>query len=210
MIKITFWREGSANNSSSSHSIIFTKTPLSTDEYSEFGWEFFTAADDESKLNWAILCLHSGWRDTNPLPYQLPNIPAKVLSELSNQQFRVWVDSMGFKVNWNNLFGDDYSYVDHQSIFTFPTYRDVDKGLNLEFAKEFINELLKDEYKVLGGNDNSDSDHRSSGLNEKTTELMKVYSRFQESDRAIAVKDEETGEWIISGSSGLYKFKFEK
>jgi hypothetical protein len=40
-MKITFFREGYANNSSSSHSIIFTNEELKTTEYKEFGWDNF-------------------------------------------------------------------------------------------------------------------------------------------------------------------------
>ena len=53
-MKIHNIRMGLATNSSSTHSLIFMHpgVQLATDEYSDFGWGNFTAADIESKENY--------------------------------------------------------------------------------------------------------------------------------------------------------------
>lgn len=207
-MKITFWREGSANNSSSSHSIIFTKKELGTTETSEFGWDFFTAADKESKLNYAVISLYSDWHTDNSI-YGCKNISYSDIDEFRQTQFKRWFSDNFVKFhveidNWNDIFD---GYVDHQSAFTFPRYRDLSKGINTEFAKAWINELLKDEYKVLGGNDNTDEVHPNK-FDGEINDFIRCYDMFCESDRdTIAVFDESTDEWVISSKSGLFKIK---
>lgn len=205
-MKITFWREGSANNSSSSHSIIFTKTKLGTTEWTEFGWDFFTAADKESKLNYAVISLLSDWNMDNPISH-CKNISYKEINEFYHTQFKQWFSEnfSEFHIDyWNQIFD---GYVDHQSAFTFPRYRDLSKGINVEFAKSWINELLRDEYKVLGGNDNTDEVH-SNKFDGEINDFIRCYDMFCESDAdTIAVFDELTNEWVISSKSGLFKIK---
>jgi len=205
-MKITFWREGSANNSSSSHSIIFTKKELRTTETSDFGWDFFTAADATSKLNYAVISLLSDWNMDNPISH-CKNISYEEIDEFLHAQFKQWFleNFSEFHIGyWNEIFD---GYVDHQSTFTFPRYRDLSKGINVEFAKAWINELLRDEYKVLGGNDNIDKVHPNK-FDGEINDFIRCYNMFRESDPdSIAVFDELTGEWVISSNSGLFKIK---
>ncbi len=217
MVKITFWREGSANNSSSSHSIIFTSKPLSSDEDSEFGWNFFTASDSDDKLNYCIKALHCTWLQHNSIPWSTTNIDYKDIEAFTNNQFIKW-----FKLNFNDLYRKvenkigyilDEVNIDHQSVFTFPSYRDTSKGLNVEFAKAWINEIIGKNYAILGGNDNGDGKHRHQQYHEGDTDAIKIYDLLTESGiKNIIVKDGETDEWVLStmsdyNKSGLYKFK---
>lgn len=205
-MKITFWREGSANNSSSSHSIIFSNKELRTTESSEFGWHFFTAADKESKLNYAVTSLLANWLADNSI-YGCKNISYSDIDEFRQTQFKRWFSEnfSEFSIDyWNEIFD---GYVDHQSTFTFPRYRDLGKGINAEFAKAWINELLRDEYKVLGGNDNTDKAHPNK-FDGEINDFIRCYDMFCESDNdTIAVFDELTDEWVISSKSGLFKIK---
>lgn len=205
-MKITFWREGSANNSSSSHSIIFTKKELLTTQSSKFGWDFFTVADYNSKLNYAVITLYENWHGDNRLG-SCKNIPYKTIDEFLHTQFKRWFadNFTQFHIaDWEAVFD---GYVDHQSRFTFPRYRDFGKGINVEFASAWMNELLKDEYKVLGGNDNDERIHPHANTVE-LTDFIRCYNMFCETgDDVIAVFDDLTDEWVISSNVGLFKIK---
>jgi len=208
-MQITFWREGNANNSSSSHSIIFAKdNNLVSDEHSQFGCEYFTAADKQSKLNYALICLYSTWRRFNDMGWNHANINPEDLKHFYQDQFRKWLPKQLHPSRWVDVFE---GFVDHQSNFTFPSYRDVGRGVNIDFAIEWITELMKDEYVILGGNDNNDGEHQSKELSSGTTDLIMVYNQLCGSYglNNIAVKDELTKEWLISlEHGGLIKFKF--
>lgn len=216
MVKITFWREGSANNSSSSHSIIFTSKPLTSDEDSDFGWNFFTASDPDDKMNYCIKALHCTWLQHNAIPWSTTNINHKDIEAFTNGQFIKW-----FKLNFNDLYRKvenkigyilDEVSIDHQSVFTFPSYRNTLMGLNVEFAKAWIDEIVNGNYAILGGNDNDDK-HRHQKYHKGDTDAIKIYDLLSDSGiKNIIVKDEETDEWVLSttndyNKSGLYKFK---
>lgn len=209
MIKITFYRPGPANNSSSSHGIIFTKKDLPTDEYVEFGWSYFTASDERSKKNYALICLYDTWRRHNNLGWEHANISYDDLKRFYREQFVKWLPLKLRPDYWEDIFD---GYVDHQSLFVFPVYRDVSKGINIEFAIDWINELLSPEYVILGGNDNDGDEHPFSIHDfPALVNLSMVYRELCEASITnIAVKDEMTGEWVISKSGGgILKFKFD-
>lgn len=205
-MKITFWREGSANNSSSSHSIIFSNKELRTTETSDFGWDFFTVADEAAKLNYAVISLYSEWYTDNHIS-GCKNISSEEIDYFRREKFKQWFRSYfpKFEIEyWHEIFG---GYVDHQSSFIFPRYRDLSKGINVQFANAWISELLKPEYKVLGGNDNTEGVH-SNRFDGEINDFIKCYDMFCEANRdVITVFDETTSEWVISTDRGLFKFK---
>jgi hypothetical protein len=144
-MKIHNIRMGLATNSSSTHSLIFmdSKEYASnnpTDEYHEFGWDNFTAADEISKENYLGTIL-------------LNNLTFLVGIDIA----RLVVD--GLFPNRSN-FSDqlENGYVDHQSAFGFPTDWEG-KGLNVEFFKELRDYVINNPIAILGGNDNGDNDH---------------------------------------------------
>ena len=104
--------------------------------------------------------------------------------------------------------------IDHDSTMAFPCYRDVSKGLNVEFAQAFMHEVLKPNYVVLGGNDNSDA-HPLSGLDDVGRNALRTLYRMLEETNSCMVlceKDEKTGEFILSSFNGgnLLKVRFEE
>ena len=59
-MQYTFIRKGFANNSSSSHSIIFAPDAKLFDEYNgaEFGWDFFTCSSTKAKDLYLLATLY--------------------------------------------------------------------------------------------------------------------------------------------------------
>jgi len=135
-------RLGFANNSSSSHSIVFLKNPSrasdnDSDGY-EFGWNFFTAVSKRSKENYLIATVGAQLKDL------VGESTARIiLSHLLNRP-----------ENDMDLDG----YVDHQSCLVIP--QDFHgNSIDVEYLKELREVLLRDDVAVLGGNDNEDIAH---------------------------------------------------
>ena len=133
-------RLGFANNSSSTHSFIFLPEQSVQDydvEGNEFGWQNFTAASDESKLAYLALAFQS-------------NLAHHIGEDYS---WMVVKELMGVEAG---------GYIDHQSTPTLPLkyeklyYR---PEIDMEFVEEFKQFLLQPGLVILGGNDNSESEH---------------------------------------------------
>jgi len=207
-LRITFWREGFATNSSSQHSMIFTdKAPtLTTTETRNFGWSLFTAASQEAKLNYMLCCLYSSWRMMTEIDAYNSIIPSENFREFRLIEFRKWVGLhvpvMGnvpsdFDGEW------DWGSVDHESRMTFSRYRDDQdkRGLNVEFAEAFIREFVENNYVMLGGNDNDEEVHPLVCEDQpEDNHLARVYSAMRERDPhyLICEKDHLTGEFVCS------------
>ena len=131
-------RLGFANNSSSSHSIIILpknkKAKTSSDAASgDFGWGFFTAADEKSKKNYFAINLYN-------------NLESIFGAEIAKKMCE---DIFGTVPN---------GYVDHQSVLSFPLSFDR-KSVNLNFMQD-LNKYLEDNNVVIcGGNDNTAEEH---------------------------------------------------
>lgn len=215
-MEITFYRQGHANNSSSSHSLIFAPgLNGKSDEDREFGWQNFTAADKSSKLNYILICLFRTWDD------------------LSNIRSDNWSNKLGFSYDdlltmkylfFEKWFLKNFSdleldlniikngYVDHQSIFTFPLYRDA-TNINIELAREIINELINNDYLILGGNDNDGEIHnlKDCDTNSKLDFKNFWFSAMERDVKSLlSAYDSLTEEYIISdkSSGSLIKIKF--
>lgn len=222
-MKITFYRQGYANNSSSSHSLIFTREDESkrSDESYEFGWRHFTCSAREDKLNYLYICLHESWfslfRYQNIADNVIDNNLKEDYEDISwnlfiHKYFPIFYETKKYiKFHYEE---ERYSYVDHQSVFTFPCYRDVDKGINIEFANDFINEVVNKNYVILGGNDNEeDNGHKLKYLDTSEHDDVKLLYRClaEHSPKdIICVKDDKTGEYVISllKNGNLMKVKF--
>lgn len=213
-MKITFYRKGHANNSSSSHSLVFTNEfkTIGNTEDSEFGWDFFTVSSLESKKNYILCCLRDSFFASIDLRWNCnADISYKMFEEFKENLFKSWINVYfsDFKFDLNII---DDSCVDHQSVFMFPTYRDKQRGINKELANSVIKEFLRSEYIVLGGNDNHDRSHHLSDLRESQTEFIKFW-RFCIDTYKLnkAEYDIKTSEYVVSkdGYDGsLIKIKF--
>lgn len=134
-MKIHNFRTGFACNSSSTHSLVLLPSgSYNTDEDCQFGWDYFTAASKESKLNYLLLTIYENIKD------QIGHDAAKLFAE--------------------SLLGNEMSengYIDHQSVYTLPR---KGKFLDLEFLKELKEFILREDVLILGGNDNDEEEHK--------------------------------------------------
>ena len=209
-MKVTFYRQGHANNSSSSHSLIFKNDikDISTDEYEEFGWSNFTCADKDAKKNYIFACLRDSYNAHIQLNYEnTKDIEYDDIEEFRKSLFTKWINRNFSEFEFDL---DTGAYVDHQSAFYFPTYRDKSKGINKEFAKSVIHELLDNNYVFLGGNDNGDADHPLTDSSDRITPFMEVWYFFKERVGMVEF-DNKTGEYVMCGPSNigsLMKIKF--
>jgi MoaA/NifB/PqqE/SkfB family radical SAM enzyme len=181
MLHVSNLRLGFANNSSSSHSIVFFpgvgNRSTSYGRY-EFGWEYFKLASKDSKLDYLLVAL------ANNLQYQLGKELAKtVMLQLSGKDY---IDDEVFD-----------GYIDHQSAITFPQPF-VGVGIDPEFYTDFQNYVLKDGVVIFGGNDNDDS-----GDNGGTKELP---DGITELHNTVARKDGQV--WALFNRLNGNKFRF--
>lgn len=210
-MKITFYRQGHANNSSSSHSLIFTSKHqnISTDEEQEFGWHYFTCGTVDGKKNYLLSCLRDSFRRSLKFSYNyLSDVDHSLFTKFEKDVFNTWVDEYFSEFEFNTKLD---TYVDHQSVFMFPTYRDASKGINKEFAKDLIRKLLEPGFVFLGGNDNDDRSHSLVDLHEEN-EFVNIWRTFKDAYTLSMVEfDVKTGEYVFSagGNVGsLLKLKF--
>ena len=215
--KITFWRESFATNSSSEHALAFVSNieDWVTDTTKDFGWGHFTAASREAKLKYMMLCLYSSWSRLTEISTYKSIIDSKAIEAFLLGQFKVWVkENVPILKDHIDEFSNDYDYghVDHQSMMTFPCHRLPERDyLNAEFAQAFIQELVENNYVILGGNDNEDSDHPDIGLNEpEMNHLAAIYHAMTEKDpkTLLCEHDHKTGEWVCSDKHNGRLFKF--
>ena len=182
MINIFNIRNGFANNSSSSHSIIFKSTPIElTDNYPSdlsFGWDNFTIGTKDGVLDYlkAILCCN--------FQYGMNEDYIKCI-------VKSWVGDI-----------DDLNYlpnIDHQSIISLPhTY--TGDAIHKDFFMEFKNLLLSQDTVILGGNDN-DGEHPLTGLKGTIPNLLTERSGF------IVKKDHMFNYWTFFNRFDGTKFR---
>jgi hypothetical protein len=211
-MKITFLRHGHSNNSSSSHSLIFTRQELpSSDESSEFGWQHFTCSNKQDKLNYLLTCLYDKFSRSIKFPslyeiddYENDDWHSSVksaregLSNLEKALFEKWVEIyLGYKDF--NVSG----YVDHQSAISFPYNRGGEK-IHHEFAKSFINEFVSGDWYVFGGNDNEDRcDPPISDEKSDFEDFRAVWKFLTDTGDIMCVKDQLTSEYVLSNMGGV-------
>lgn len=216
-MQITFFRQGHSNNSSSSHSLIFTRGDLpESDENSDFGWQYFTCSSKESKLNYLLFSVRDQLSKIINFPY---------LNNIDNYQDKEWSSFISeckgsisriensIIINWvRKYLGIEVEkiegYVDHQSQIYFPFDRSGEK-LHVDFARDFINEFVNGNWYVFGGNDNEEESYDTptvddSNLDEKTAQYAKLWSYLTDSGDHLCVKDELTGEYVLSNTGGYY------
>lgn len=150
-MKIHNIRMGLATNSSSTHSLIFMSPAnyknTSTDEYGDFGWSFFTAANKTSKENYLGYTLMSNLEQV--MGKQNAAVIMASLFPSRGKDFANQLDHGGYGI-------------DHQSRMTLPVNWNG-KGIDLEFFRAFRDYILKNPIAILGGNDNDDHAHPLAG-----------------------------------------------
>lgn len=151
-MKVFKYKKGFATNSSSSHSIISVKDVgliknVKTDEYSDFGWNFFTLADEPSKKEYFGILLETALKSAG----------------FSNKMVE---DMLG------DFMPSESSHIDHQSnyIAKFSNMPRDDVKYFVDAIKAFA---LKESTIVLGGNDNTYYNHPLANLaDEEETHLV--------------------------------------
>jgi len=204
-MKIKSIRYGFANNSSSSHSIVFLGDFRADDDAEgtdSFGWDYFTAIKEQSKKEYlfatllqagkmahynatTILTEKIGWlnpEDKFDKSQQGSNYNER---EQCSPQIKTFKDysrkvekDLQFEIllkDFSDVFGEemikrwldtDYDvdeyisgipYIDHQSVLALPIH--PDGSLHAKFIKHFFQVLIKENFAILGGNDNSGEPH---------------------------------------------------
>lgn len=170
-MKIFNVRLGFANNSSSTHSLIFLPKAHDNDvEGGDFGWGHFTAASAEAKRLYLAATIYSNFS------YSMGDAIAKIVAEAV----------AGVKLPKD-------AYVDHQSLISIPMAWDG-KGPDMEFLEDLKKYLLQDGLVILGGNDNSEGSHP---LDDGTSFSLPI----RENDHLIARRDERAGTWTVFNKS---------
>jgi hypothetical protein len=200
---VSFIREGFANNSSSSHSIIlpkdFDSVPDRSGEVSscEYGWSFFTLKSRIEKEAYLLTALKESIHDS------LRNVEVCEGMGISNQVFDYHVAAIkGFKHLSEDLVESaKEGYIDHQSQLYFPI-RVTRQGVSvdMEFFNAFAKEILDKSYVILGGNDNDETPFGSILDNSDAhwvirylSRDIKRYSKYDESFDEFVIIDAATG-----------------
>lgn len=182
-IEVLNARLGFANNSSSTHSMIFLDdgAPTPKDrlvEEQEFGWELFTAASPEAKLSYLGQTIY----------YSLTGSCGEQAAAIIANQL------VGVPIAFDG-------YVDHQSRVSVPVGWDG-KGVDFEFVDHFKKFLLDDRLVILGGNDNDGEVHELAGPDALTPRIREWYGVL------VARYDPATGEWTLFNRETGAKVRF--
>lgn len=182
-------RKGFATNSSSSHSVIEVKNEngkfnVFTDEYQDFGWEFFTAADTPSKQNYIAGCVSANLHQLGLSDKALAKEMIHILGED--------LASSGSNVS-----------VDHQSMITLPRTWD-NKSLNKEFIKDLLDYIAQERVVIVGGNDNTDEEHHL--IQNSTPGKTNKLDREGSNKHYIARKDKDY--WTVFNRTNGEKVRF--
>lgn len=141
MVTLHNVRLGFANNSSSSHSIVFLKGDLSgiiSDYGPGYGWDFFTCADRASKEN-----------------YLISTIACDLEERLGKETALIVLSHL---LDRDPLDIDADGWVDGQSRLLVPReYRG--KGVDPQFWDDLYSAVMQDNVVILGGNDNDAQSH---------------------------------------------------
>ena len=186
MIQLGGIRLGHANNSSSTHTLIFDHAhKINRDVDLDYGWGEFALTTVADKQRYVV---------------------AQVLHALSDNP--VWINRIIIQSLFNYDIGNlgEDTHVDHQSQWSLP-YAYGTKDIDPEFVKDLNAFVLQDGLVILGGNDNSD-DGKYEKLDGKFT-LPMEYDSYN--GRSYSRKDAVTGYWTIYNTytGNKLRFKFE-
>lgn len=252
-MKVTFLREGFANNSSSSHSIIFSgnKSLKSIEERYEqdygFGWDEFVIKSNYVKFVYMMNSLFSfiydnhsaasvsylkGWNYDDRIKRMVEEFDTRLINVILDDVGDGLGSSLNAICNNSNFLkryfqesndkSDRYRYysgnsgmgfVDHQSLISLPKMRDGEK-LNKRFAVCLIKEIVEKNYLILGGNDNSDTSHKSDfdkfipkKISKEKDSILRMLLFLKDNRNLIMAKyDEVADHFVVSSKSGPIMF----
>lgn len=187
-------RFGHANNSSSSHSMILLKDRTArTDETTDFGWQYFTVADERTKVDYLAALVFDALRRVSTGP----------IAEAAVQNLFDTPANFDWKPQ-----GGTPTYIDHQSVITIPLSWDGE-FINEQFLKEFRDFLMQDDLVILGGNDNDDHTHPLATEDNPDFTLALPYDNG--SKDWVARKDTASGRswWTLFNRSSGDKMRFD-
>jgi len=169
-------RLGLATNSSSMHSLIILPGGAEDSEANgAYGWDFFTCASKEAKLQYAAIQL----RDT---------MTQVAGSEVAQVVAESWTGTKLGAPDSNGWFDE---YVDHQSRWTLPLDWDG-KSVDKEFFDDLKAFLEREDVAILGGNDNTEESHP---LDTEGTSFQLRVPLESDSKNLVCRKDD--GYWTI-------------
>ena len=151
IMKVHNVRLGFATNSSSSHSIIFAPEMTDVrDDYDVeegFGWNYFTLASKEAKNDYMTAMLVQNLMMADGFTADLVQLILKGLGLNLNEEAQQELEQYGYCTG-----------IDHQSLYILPNEYGTD-CISVQFFKEFQAYMQKEGIIVLGGNDNTPSEH---------------------------------------------------
>ena len=220
-MKIQFLRLGHANNSSSSHSIIFnSKAKDMSNENQEFGWGRFICASKGDKACYAYAFLVESIRRKLDFSYNHEYFrgDGEILSydKISKFTNKMVVDLVKKKFAWlwdiieeGNLEDSaKNASIDHQSGIGLPDNR-LTGIIDFVFVEKFLREFIENDWVILGGNDNEDENDYGLANENESSDFLKVWKQLKDSGDSQTMYDDKTGEWWISMDRGpLMRVKF--
>lgn len=146
MFTIDAVRFGHACNSSSTHSFIIPETEVTTDEFSDFGWDYFTVASGDIDRYLAATI-------SSCISYGTPDATKRAILNKVNELLELSLSEDGF----------ESTYVDHQSLLRMPGQFGNPNVPDWDYVNDLRRWFKTHNVAVLGGNDNDDSSHVLSG-----------------------------------------------
>lgn len=194
-MEISNVRLGFANNSSSSHSIIWwdKESPPGNGEYISdfcFGWEAFTLSTEEDKAKYMVVLFF----------YNLEkHFGAAWAKFIINSMFGVKLPKARYETD---ITDQEFFYVDHQSTVNLPLC--FDKPVtNLQFMGELFTYITTTkEIVILGGNDN-DGSHPLTALEIKNWQWVERDC----SENNIVARWDKSGYWTLLNRENGTKFR---
>ena len=201
-------RIGFANNSSSSHSIVFGIRPQDDKDLDGYyGWGNFVLSSKKSKLHYMKAQLVNNILnsiDINGLHY-LSGDYHDMSIKMEEDIITRFIESNKLNIRCHKSYREEYD-IDHQSVIDLPF--DENKEINIEFWKELTDYIVNSDMSILGGNDNSEE-----GLEKNDYIFLPLSTdNRRENIYDYAVKDKDTNTWIIKNTSNgsLFVLNFNK
>lgn len=225
-------RLGYANNSSSTHSLIFVsedKISLIQEDNFEynFGWSEFIL---KSKFNKEVYLLQQLLYNLSDEILNLPSEKTYSKYESIKKYYKQYqwcldnnLDKLFTEISNEGLFSSfrnfyiffENIYIDHQSIWYFPLNK-LSKKLDLDFIYSLFNFILiNDNIIILGGNDNDGDEWKDdlSDFNVNYKYLLNVINKLRENDLVdnYIIYDELNKDWVLQlkGYGHIYRFSFD-
>lgn len=224
MITVKSIRYGHANNSSSSHSIVFLGDKKVKDRYEEgeFGWDLFTLSSRKAKEEYMFVQLMYSLPSVTQYSYGVitekvstdnneynsekgNSVEAKkeriyqariLLNEFSSVFKEIDLEEYAQKFINNKEFG----HIDHQSVAGFVV--GTNGYLHYPFVRKILQTIFENNFVILGGNDNGGDNHPhkdfhiENSFSRKTLKVLEFIGGSS-SQNIVCVEDEINGDFIL-------------